>query len=428
MREPLLPRMVRYIEPILAVILFLKLAGYFSITEDRTITQLFKTFGRLGATAMLLGVFHHLKDLGHLAPGRITHTSGPILYLAYLGLGALSFLWTSDLKVSMLQWAMIMESFFFSWLFVRTVVMVNTHHPERRIDLFRVFSHAIFPIMVTFLIGGLFAEDVFHRGMRGGEEKRLGGWIMNPNELGMLASIGAAMAFMVALTTRSRIIPVLMLVVACQVMFATGSRSSAIGSLVLMAFLILKSTHRALRIGAITLLVLGIPLVAKYVIFKVGGGIEEVMSMTGRLPFWSALLQEGFVQHPYLGNGFMRIGPGDTFQGLNTYPGRMAHNTFIQVLMNLGAIGGLVVLAQVVASFSTFLRERAHPYAPFFLVLFIPIMINSLTEFGVFGETNYGILFYQILVLLFTIRPNLHLTLRQRLQGLRATSHIPSAQ
>jgi len=74
-----------------------------------------------------------------------------------------------------------------------------------------------------------------------------------------------------------------------------------------------------------------------------GGGVDEVMSMTGRLPFWTALLNEAFPKEPLFGYGFMRIYYTDTFQGANTYAGHMTHNTFMQVLMNLGIVGFSIV-------------------------------------------------------------------------------------
>jgi exopolysaccharide production protein ExoQ len=36
--------------------------------------------------------------------------------------------------------------------------------------------------------------------------------------------------------------------------------------------------------------------------------------------------------------------------------------------------------------------------------LLIPILINSFTEFGIFGMTNYGILFYQMLIFFGSLR------------------------
>jgi hypothetical protein len=42
--------------------------------------------------------------------------------------------------------------------------------------------------------------------------------------------------------------------------------------------------------------------------------------------------------------------------------------------------------------------------------ILIPIVINSFTEFGIFGESNYGIIFYQIIIFSIAFRNNNHLT------------------
>ena len=55
----------------------------------------------------------------------------------------------------------------------------------------------------------------------------------------------------------------------------------------------------------------------------------EVLSMTGRIPYWMALLQEDIVKEPFFGYGFRRINYTDYFEGLNTYAEKMTHNTFM---------------------------------------------------------------------------------------------------
>jgi len=50
------------------------------------------------------------------------------------------------------------------------------------------------------------------------------------------------------------------------------------------------------------------------------------------------------------------------------------------------------------------------------MALFIPILINSFTEFGIFGEANYAILFYQFLIVLFVIDVRPRLTAAERVQ------------
>lgn len=404
-----LPYIVRNISAILVWILLIKIAGYFSIVEDRTINQIFKTISRMGMTGAILLVYSRLKSLGCVAVWRYEHVLSIFLYCVYLFLGLASFAWSSDPRYSALQWLMTFESFVFVFVFMKVVNLVNYHFPDYKIELEKLFAWAIFPIMLVFAIGSFVEPDTFYRGMRGGEEKRLGGWIMNPNELGMLSSLGAAMAYLFFQKADRKFWPLLMMVVAVVILVLTSSRSSAIGFLMIMGLLILASKNMKLKIGMFGGIALAIPLLLKYVVFKEAGGVEEVMSMTGRLPFWKALLKEGIIREPFFGFGFMRINYTDYFQGLNTYPARMTHNTFMQVLMNLGFVGFFIAFWQLVLTIRSSVVERKSDYNWFSLAMFVPIVINSFTEFGIFGESNYGILFYQFLILLFfsRIRENL---------------------
>ena len=167
---------------------------------------------------------------------------------------------------------------------------------------------------------------------------------------------------------------------------------------------------RKIKIAMFALSALIAPFAINAIIFKDGGGVEEVMSMTGRLPFWTALLNEGIVKEPFFGYGFMRINYTEYFQGLNTYPGKMTHNTFMQVLMNLGFVGLFIALFQVFFTIKNYFKSKQDDYANYFIALFIPVMINSFTEFGIFGDANYGILFWQFLIFLFLFEKRKHLT------------------
>jgi len=197
---------------------------------------------------------------------------------------------------------------------------------------------------------------------------------------------------------------------ALVILVLTSSRSSLIGFLLIIGLLILKSDNRKLKVTMFSMMALVAPVAIKEIIFKDGGGVEEVMSMTGRLPFWTALLNEGIIKEPFFGYGFMRINYTDYFQGLNTYPGKMTHNTFMQVLMNLGFVGLFIALWQVIFTIRNFFINKKDDYANFFIALVIPVMINSFTEFGIFGDANYGILFWQFLIFLFLFEKRPHLT------------------
>ncbi len=369
-----------------------------------------------------------MKRLGCVPAFSYQHILAPILYLVYLFLGFLSFAWSTKPSYSVLQWSMTFDSVVFVFMYMKVVMMVNQYFPDYRIDLVKVFAWATFPFMIIFLLGAWIEPDTFYREMRGGEERRLGGWIMNPNELGMLSSMGAALTYLLFQSSKRKIGPILMLVTAILVLAMTSSRSSAIGFILIMGILVLMSKNKKLKIAMFLLVGIATPFILKYVVFKASGGVEEVMSMTGRLPFWTALLQEGIVKEPFFGYGFMRINYTDHFQGLNTYPGAMTHNTFMQALMNLGFVGFFIVFWQLVQTIRNFVKSRFHFYNRFFIAVFIPIIINSFTEFGIFGEANYTILFYQFLIFLFVIDFRKQMTRLERIQlkifNKRHNSHI----
>ena len=98
----------------------------------------------------------------------------------------------------------------------------------------------------------------------------------------------------------------------------------------------------------------------------------------------------------------MSISPSpftDKFDSIHAYAASMTHNTFVQVLINLGLVGAFIVLFQMIASLYAFIISKDQYIKQLTLALFIPIFINSLTEFGIFGEANYSIMFYQMIIL-----------------------------
>jgi O-antigen ligase len=411
MRKRKEPFWLRHIKLLLIVILFIKIAGYFTITDVKIITQIYKIISRIGMTGCIILVLMQFRAYGCMDTLRLKNTLPLIFYVLYLGLGFASFSWSTDPGYSALQWLMTFESFVFVYFYFKVVYTVNTFFPEKHIDLVEVFTKSIFPIILIFVIGSFALPDFFYREMRGGEEIRLGGWIMNPNELGMLASILGAMAYLNIMKKDGKwLYSLLAIVAALVILVLTSSRSSLIGFLLILGILILRSDQRKLKVAMFALMALVAPFAIKEIIFKEGGGVEEVMSMTGRLPFWTALLNEGIVKEPFFGYGFMRINYEDYFQGLNTYPGKMTHNTFMQVLMNLGFVGFFIALWQVILTIRNAVKERTSPYRNFFIALIIPVMINSFTEFGIFGDANYGILFWQFLIFLFLFEKREHFT------------------
>lgn len=384
----------------LSIFLFLMIACFFTWSENILITRAIKLLGRNGVLLGVILLYRYVKDYGLCDITERKNQFSYFLYIGYLTLGFASFMWSTNVGFSALQWFMTLQSLVFCVFFIKVLALINVYFPESHIRLFRLLGNSIFILILIFVIGMYVNPDVFFRLTHGGSEARLGGYLMNPNELGMLAGVGIASLIFNFYDKHKLVWNGLKILIITYALYATGSRSSLIGVLIILLFHVQQSDRNFIK----AILFIGIALlspIAIYTIVLKGGDperVEEVLTMTGRLPFWKALINEGLPREPYFGFGFMRIDYKEYFQSTNTYPGKMTHNTFLQVLMNLGFVGFVLVIFQMIFTvrgiFSMDKRKKL-----ILLSISIPIFINSLTEFGIFGESNFGILFYQIIIL-----------------------------
>ncbi len=395
------------------IILLFKITGYFTLTENIAITRALKVVIRTAMTAWIFYLYYQVKTRNRVASFTKENTLAPFFYGLYLFMGFMSLLYSTNPGYSLLQLVMNIESFVFAWKYIQTFILARHCYPNHGFRLGRLTAPAIFMIQLAFIIGKYVAPDQFFRLTHGGEVARLGGYLMNPNELGMLAVVGIACCIMELAEGASRWKNLGMLLVILYALVLTGSRSSMIGFMLILFYFINKSDSAKLKMAVYVAGILAIPVIVQTIFIK-QGDIEEVLSMTGRLPFWKALLTEGLPKEPWFGFGYMRIAYTEAFQSVHTYAGKMTHNTFIQVLMNLGFVGFFIVLLQMTFTVRAFTLSKNKTDKAYFTGLFIPILINSFTEFGIFGETNYGILFWQLLTWLFVFEYNPRLSLRER--------------
>ncbi|MFN4365629.1 O-antigen ligase family protein [Chryseobacterium hispalense] len=409
-------RFLRKINNQLFVILLLMVACFFTWSENVTITRAIKVVGRMGVMISSIVVYYRIISYGSVNSLVYKNIFSPILYIAYLILGFISFSWSTNPGFSALQWFMTFQSFVFAYFFVKSLAILDVYFEGHTIRLYHLLGNTVFVLQLVFVIGMWTAPDVFFRLTDGGEEARLGGTLMNPNELGMLSGVGCACLIFDLYRFKNKTWTIIKILIILYALYMTGSRSSLIGVLLIIFFHVNQTKRKALKLGIIAV-VLAIAPFAVYTVILKGGDqsrLEEVMSLTGRLPFWKALITEGLPREPLLGFGFMRIDYKEFFQSAHTYPGKMTHNTFMQVLMNLGFIGFTIVLFQVYFTVKSILSAKKELKLMLIGIL-IPILINSFTEFGIFGESNYGILFYQIIIFSIAFRNNNHLTRLQRI-------------
>ncbi|RMG22786.1 MAG: O-antigen ligase domain-containing protein [Bacteroidetes bacterium] len=382
----------------LMVVMILRITSYFTVHDSAAVTQVFKTFLRVLLTGCCFLLYRYLD--GQSRPVQFTYKNVPslFLYCMYLFLGFASLLWTSDLRYSSLQLAMDVECVFFVFYYWKLVLVLNTHDRfVRKTDMARILALSIALISIAFLIGMFANPAKFYRGTHGGEVQRLGGFIINPNELGMLSVVGAASIYVEWKRKGINFWTLLGWAMMVWCLVATESRSSMI-SFFLTTFLFVMLSGKPRLIFATFAAGFAVMPIIFQKIFVKAGDVEEVMNMTGRIPFWHDLIVYGFPREPLLGYGFMRISYHDKFDSIHAYAAGMTHNTFIQVLINLGMVGTLIVLLQMIFTVRAYLREQDLHKKYFCLGVFIPIFVNSLTEFGIWGETNYGIMFWLIII------------------------------
>ncbi len=397
---------------LLIAMMALRITSYLTVfTNSAALTQVTKVFLRVTLTAASVWLYYWIRQKYDKRYVRLEYDNffAALFYVLYLLLGIASLLWTSSVSHTALQISMAVEGIVFVFFHYKLLVLYNALSGDHA-RYAMVLSRAICIVSMAFLVGMFVDPDNFFRDTHGGEVSRLGGYIVNPNELGMLVVLGASASYIELLRGKPKGFHLFNLVVCVAVLLLTQSRSSLGSFMLVTGIYILKSGNLKLQIASVVGAVIVMPILVQTIIVK-QGDMEEVMSMTGRLPFWKDLLTDGFPKKPWLGYGFMRIANTERFHSIHSYPGKMTHNTFIQVLMNLGMVGAWIAFLQMAATFRAIARATDKNLKLLAWMMLIPVMINSFTEFGIFGEINYGIMFYHFIIFMFVIRAS---TKRQR--------------
>ena len=407
----------------LTFLLFLKIVGFITVSENINITRVLKVIVRFGGNGGIIVLYFWIKNKGFIPSFHYKNLLAPGLYFLYLLMGVCSLLWTSSYSVTLLQLFMTVETVPFIILFMMITTTLNQYIDNSILRISKIFSKSIFFVLLIFVLGMHINPDQFFRLTHGGEVARLGGFMMNPNELGMLAVVGIVSCIIEIINKESIVKYGFFAAILFYGLLMTSSRSSLGSFLMVVMLFVLRSNNFKIKFAVTTIIILCMPLAVQTIILK-QGDLQEVMSMTGRIPFWTALLTEGLPKEPWVGFGFMRISYTDYFKSVHTYAARMTHNTFVQVLMNLGFIGFGITMAQMAATFHAYFTDKNNYLKIFFIAVFIPIFINSLTEFGIFGENNFGILFYQFIVFLFVFQYNTKLSFTEKITQKKLTKNF----
>ena len=173
------------------------------------------------------------------------------------------------------------------------------------------------------------------------------------------------------------------------------------GSLIAVTSLI-RVTRRP---AVVHLLVAAVVCVSFSVVFlNVGGGALETMgrdpTLTGRTAIWNIVLD--LVKNPLFGTGFESFWLGDRLQkvwdgfGLHI---QEAHNGYLEIYLNLGAIGVILLLVLIVAGYrNVILAFRRDPdLGSLWLAYFVAEVAYNFTE-SAFGGSAIWIAFLLAIV------------------------------
>lgn len=401
---------------ILVVIMTIKILGFFTfLMGSMAVIQAFKLGLRMSMSFLVIAmyVFYNSK---YYSVKVVFHNSMPFWsYSLYLCLAFASLLWTTNVVLSATQLGMTIDGFVYAYFFTKLLLTYNYSHPKNPISLSTILGYSIFLLVCWLIIGMLTRPDLYYRHTHGGEVARLGGLLQNPNEVGMLCVIGGIMIFDMIKTGGFKWYYVPMIVLLFYATYETQSRSSSASFLLISALYAFQSDSTWLKASFIFGMVFAGPFVF-FEIFLKEGDMQEVMSMTGRTDFWRVLLTEGLPREPLLGNGYMRLSYTDYYLSETSISASMAHNTFIEVLMNFGLIGGFIVLTHLILLVKAIKELKDIALKSLTASMFLELMVNSMTEFGIFGHNNYGVLFFQLLIMSVLFSKEVRLS---RLQKLR---------
>ncbi len=391
---------------ILTLTMVIRISSYFSYVPDSVdLTRIIKVGLRISTSffsLLLLWVFLSKKKDFRF---KYVMLLPFIFYLAYILWGILSIYWTTNVSFTVLQLSMTIETLVFSFLFFKLIRLYDKSYNKELTSFIFIVNRSIFIMAIFFLLGSQLNPDFFYRATHGGNVLRLGGLIINPNELGLLSIIGITLSYVELYFNKNKWYNVLAILFCVTVLLMTQSRSSLVGFLMITGMYLLISNNYYLKIAAVTFAILTLPIVINTIVFK-EGDVEEVTSLTGRTEFWGDLINEAFPLSPICGFGFMSISTNtfyNKYSSTHSYEASMAHNTFVEVLINLGLVGAFICLLQLLLTFFAVAvsKERVLQMMAFFML--VPLLINSITEFGIFGHTNYAIMFYQFIFLFFTV-------------------------
>jgi len=119
-------------------------------------------------------------------------------------------------------------------------------------------------------------------------------------------------------------------------------------------------------------------------------------SLTTRVPMWYDLM--GMVKNPIVGFGYESFWLGERLSSLWQRYGRLhqAHNGYLEVYLNLGAIGLILILGTLISGFVKVKKgiDTERKFCILRLVFLVVVVIHNWTEASFYGVSNMWLMMF----------------------------------
>ena len=137
----------------LFLVLLVMVACFFTWSENINVTRAIKLVGRLGMVGASWSIYRRILNYGAADNLNTKNPLSPALYALYLLLGFVSFMWSTNIGYSALQWFMTAQTIFFCFFFIKSLFLLDQYFPNHSIRLFNLIGNTAFVLVFIFVIG-----------------------------------------------------------------------------------------------------------------------------------------------------------------------------------------------------------------------------------------------------------------------------------
>ncbi|MDR0306536.1 MAG: O-antigen ligase family protein [Chitinispirillales bacterium] len=319
-----------------------------------------------------------------------------ILVLLYIYMLS-SFLWSAFPDVSTRRWVRTLGD-----LLMVLVILSEKDVPAALDWMYRRFVYVLIPVSVFFV---KYMREFGVAYDFTGKAEMWVGVTTHKNSLGQLVVIGSIFLFWAFLRKKGRICDIPVFIMGMWLLNGSGTSNSKTSVMVFImgaALVFTLSRIKNVKIIAITLCssltLLFLTEAMLEVFFKTSifnfvlASTGRDATLTGRTELWEAVIALGMKQ-PLLGGGYGAFWLGNFSNNLwqvFVWHPTQAHNGYIDIFVDLGIVGLVVVISLIIAAFVSSYKEimAGSEFGKFRFVLILMVVIYNISESSLIRPTS----------------------------------------